>query len=75
MVGSQKFRKSEILLDTGVSEWTPGGVLTTFEIRSGAGVGFSKEGPEWSRSQFFNKRLVCLLLINIIADCFLLSIL
>jgi len=42
-----------------------------FENRSGAGVDFSKEGPEWSRSKFFNKRLVCLLLIiSIIADCF-----
>ena len=25
-----------------------------FENRSGAGVDFSKEEPEWSRSQFFN---------------------
>jgi len=57
----------------GVSEWTPAGVLTIFKNRSGAGVGFSKEWPEpeWSRSQFFNKRLVCLLLIIVIADCFL----
>jgi len=54
----------------GVSEWTPDGVLTIFENRSGAGVDFSKEGSEWSRSQFFNKRLVCLLFIIIIADCF-----
>jgi len=60
-----------------VSESTPAGVLTIFEKRSGAGVGFSKEGPEpeWSRSQFFNKGLVCLLLTIIIADCFLQSML
>ena len=52
-----------------------GGVLTIFENKSGAGVDFFKEGsePEWSRSQFFNKRLLCLLLIIIIADCFLQS--
>jgi len=54
----------------GVWEWTPAGVLTIFENGSGAGVDFSKEGPEWSWSHFFNKRLVCLLLNNIIADCF-----
>ena len=44
---------------------------------SGAGIDFSKEGPkpERSRSQFFIKRLVCLLLIIIIADCFLQSML
>jgi len=29
-----------------VSEWTPAGVLTNFENRSGAGVEFFKEGPE-----------------------------
>jgi len=57
----------------GVSEWTPAGVLTIFENRSGVGVDFSREGPEWSWSQFFNKRLVCLLLIFIIVDCFLQS--
>jgi len=39
----------------GVSEWTPAGVLTIFENRSGVGVDFSKEGPEWSWSQFFNE--------------------
>ena len=43
--------------------------------QSGAGVGFSKEEPEWSRSQFFNERLVCLFLIIIVADCFLQSML
>ena len=53
-----------------MSEWTPAGVLTIFENRSAAGVNFFKEGPEWGRSQFFNKRLLCLLLIIIIADCF-----
>jgi len=60
-----------------MSEWTPPGVLTIFENRSGAGVDCFKEGPEpeWSRSQFFNKRLLCLLLIIIIADCFLQSML
>jgi len=49
----------------GVSEWTPAGVLTIFENRSGPRVDFFKEGPEpeWSQSQFFNKRLLCLLLI------------
>jgi len=31
--------------------------------------------PEWIRSHFFNKRLVCLLLIIVIADCFLQSML
>ena len=43
-------------------EWTPAGVLTIFENRRGAGVDFFKEGPEpeWIRSQFFNKRLLCL---------------
>jgi len=57
---------------TGGSEWTPAGVLTIFENRSGAVVDFFKKGPEleWSRSQFFNKRLLCLLLIIINADCF-----
>jgi len=30
----------------GVSKSTPAGVLTIFEIRSGAGVDFFKEGPE-----------------------------
>jgi len=37
----------------GVSEWTPAGVLTIFENRSGADGDFSKEGPEqeWSGSQ------------------------
>ena len=58
-----------------MSEWTPAGVLKIFENRSGAGVDFFKEGPEWSRSQFFNKRLLCLLLIIIIAGCFLQSML
>ena len=54
-----------------MSEWTPAGVLTIFENRSGAGVGLSEEGPEpeWNRSHFFVKRLVCLFLIIIIADC------
>ena len=56
-----------------MSEWTPAGVLTIFENRSGAGVDFSKEGR--SRSHFFNKRLLCLLLIIIIVDCFLQSML
>ena len=58
-------------------EQTTAGVLTIFENRSGAGVDFSEEEPEpeWSRSQFFNKRLVCLFLIIIIADCFLQSML
>ena len=68
-------------------EWTPAGVLTIFENsvepelifltkgRSGAGVDLFKEGPEWSRSQFFNRRFLCLLLIIIIADCFLQSML
>ena len=60
-----------------MSEWTPAGVSTIFENRSGAGVGFSKKGskPEWSRSQFFNIRLLYSLLIIIIADCFLQSML
>jgi len=31
---------------TGVSVWTPAGVLTNFENRSGAGADFFKEGPE-----------------------------
>jgi len=31
---------------TGVSEWTPAGVFTIFEDRSGAGVDFFEEGPE-----------------------------
>jgi len=53
-----------------VSEWTPAGVLTIFENRSGAEDDFFKG---WS--QFFNRRLVCLLLIVIIADCFLQSML
>jgi len=44
----------------GVSEHTVAGVLTIFEHGNGAGVDFS-EGR--SRSQFFNKRLLCLLLI------------
>jgi len=43
-----------------VSEYTVAGVLTIFEHGNGAGVDFS-EGR--SRSQFFNKRLLCLLLI------------
>jgi len=30
----------------GVSEWTPAGVLTNFENRSGAGVDFFEEGLE-----------------------------
>ena len=46
----------------GVSEWTPARVLTNFENRSGAGIDFFKEGPEWSRSRFLNMRLVCILL-------------
>jgi len=50
-----------------VSEWTPDGVLTIFENRSGAGVDFSKEGPE---PESVLMRLVCLLLIIIIADRF-----
>jgi len=54
-----------------MSERTPAGVLTIYGNRSGARVDFFKEGPEWSRSQFFNKRLLCLLLIIIIADYFL----
>jgi len=56
----------------GASEWTPAGVLTIFENRSGAGVDFFKERlePELSRSHFLNMRLVCLFLIIIIADCF-----
>ena len=29
-----------------MSEWTPAGVLTSFENRSGAEVNFFKEGPE-----------------------------
>ena len=51
-----------------MSEWTPAGVLTIFHTRSGAGVDFLKEGleAEWSRSQFFNKRLLCLLLLQIV---------
>ena len=55
-----------------MSESIPAGVLTIFENRSGAGIDFFKEGPEpeWSRSQFLIKRLLCLLLIIIIADCF-----
>jgi len=57
----------------GVSEWTPTGVLTIFENSSGAGVVLLRKGR--SRSQFFNKRLLCLLLIIIIADCFLQSML
>jgi len=79
---TEKNDRSETSLDTGrgmhqrctgagVSEWTPAGVLTIFENRSGAGVDFFKEG----RSQFFNKRLLSLLLIIIIADCFLQSML
>jgi len=56
-----------------VSEWTPAGVFTIFENRSGAGVDFLKEGPELESA--FNKSLVCLLLIIIIADCFLQSML
>jgi len=82
---SEISQRSEILLDTGrttgcqrctgtrVLEWTAGGVLTIFENRSGARLDPFKEGPEpeWSRRQFFNKRLFCLLLIIIIiADCF-----
>jgi len=60
-----------------VSEWNPARVFTIFENRSGAGVHFFKKGPEpeWNRSQFFNKRLLSLLLIIIIADCFLQSML
>ena len=54
----------------GVSESTPAGVLTIFENRSGAGVDFCNEEPEWSRSQFFNERLVFLFFIVIVADCF-----
>jgi len=30
----------------GVSEWTPAGVLTNFENRSGAGVDFFKKEPD-----------------------------
>ena len=58
-----------------MSESTPAGVLTIFENRSGAGVDFSKEEPEWNRSQFFNERLDCLFLFIIVADCFLQSML
>ena len=52
-------------------EWTAGGVLRIFENGSGARLDFFKEGPEpeWNRRQFFNKRLLCLLLIIISADC------
>jgi len=55
-----------------VSEWTPAGVLTNFENRSGAGVDLLRKGPdpEWSQSYFLNVWLVCLLLIIIIAGCF-----
>jgi len=56
-----------------VSEWTPAGVSTVFENRSGAGFDFSRKGR--SRGQFYNKRLLCLLLIIIIADCFVQSML
>jgi len=48
-----------------MSVWTLAGALTIFENRSGAGVDFSKD-----RSHFVNIRLVCLLLIIIIAGCF-----
>jgi len=39
----------------GVSEWTPAGVLTNFENKSGGGVDFFKERPEpeWSRSRIW----------------------
>ena len=58
-----------------MSEWTPAGVLTNFENRSGAGVDFFMERPEleWSRSCFLNMRLVCILLIIIIAGCYFLQ--
>jgi len=46
-----------------------------FEKRNGAGIDFSKEGPELEWSKFFNKRWVCLLLIIIIAGYFLQSML
>ena len=55
-----------------MSEWTPAGVSTKSENRSGAGVDFFKEmpEPEWSWSHFLNIRLVCLFFIIIIAGCF-----
>jgi len=33
-------------------ECIPAGVLMIFENRSGAGVDFFKEGPEWGQSHF-----------------------
>ena len=50
-----------------MSEETLAGVLSIFENRSGGGVDFSKKEPkpEWSQSQFFKMRLVCLLSLQI----------
>ena len=53
-----------------MSEWTPAGVLRLSKI--GVEPELILEGlePEWSESQFFNKRLLYLLLVITIADCF-----
>jgi len=50
-----------------VSEWTQAGIVTNFANRSGAGVDFFKERPEWSRSHFLNIRLVCIFFVIFIA--------
>ena len=61
--GVQLYRSRSVGVDSA-------GVLTNFENRSGAGVYFFKEMPERIRSNFMNIRLVCSLLIIIIAGCF-----
>ena len=68
-----KTNPTEVYRSQSVGEDTGRRVLTIFENRGGAGVDFSKEEPEWNRSQFFTKRLVCSFFIINIADCFLQS--